>query len=575
MKIEDGKLLVVCSPSGASLACVPFVAFLAAACSSSDSGGTDASVDTDADTDTDTDTDTDAGADTDTDTDTDSDTDTETDSDTDTGADAGSDAGSEVCTISEPIYDWHTFYGSMNSDVSYSVAVDGNGNVVVVGNSSASWIGPGGESPLYVYPDDVYSNFFVLKLDQSGAYQWHAFFGTANYEMAYSVAVDGSNSIYIVGDSFNSWNGPGGESPLHAHAEGSASGTDVVDFFVLKLGSNGDYEWHTFYGPASGSSVAVDESNGVYVTGGSAAAWTGPGGESPLHPHVEEEYPSGDIFILKLDSDGEYQWHTFFGSSYSDFGNAVAVDDSGDTYVTGAAGDTWIGPEEESPLHAHSGVDNGDAFILKMDPSGVYEWHTFMGASYFSDMGRAIAVDSSCNVYLSGESDGTWVGPGGESPLHAHTEGEYNSVDIFVLKLNTSGEYQWHAFYGASGENYTDPGDDSAWLDIDCSGNVFVAGYSGGAWTGPGGEGPLQAFSGAQDAFLLGLDASGVYQWHTFYGSFTWDGGLSVTVDWNGDTYITGSAESTWTGPGGESPLHAHTGDADYLEDFFVLKLTQ
>ena len=63
------------------------------------------------------------------------------------------------------------------------------------------------------------------------------------------------------------------------------------------------------------------------------------------------------------------------------------------------------------------------------------------------DYGYGIAVDGSGNVYVTGYSDATWNGPAGQNPLHAYSG---RRCDIFVLKLNSSGAYQWHTFYGST-----------------------------------------------------------------------------------------------------------------------------
>ena len=82
--------------------------------------------------------------------------------------------------------------------------------------------------------------------------------------------------------------------------------------------------------------------------------------------------------MLKLNSSGAYQWHTFYGSRGYDGGSGIAVDGSGNVYVTGYSNATWNGPAGSSPLHAYSGDD--DIFVLKLNSSGAYQWHTFYGS---------------------------------------------------------------------------------------------------------------------------------------------------------------------------------------------------
>src|SRR4030042_1487257 len=73
-----------------------------------------------------------------------------------------------------------------------------------------------------------------------------------------------------------------------------------------------------------------------------------------------------------------YAWHTFYGSTSYDYGRSIALDGSGNVYVTGYSDATWNGPAGQSPLHAHSGPNsNDDIFVLKLDSSGDYQWHTF------------------------------------------------------------------------------------------------------------------------------------------------------------------------------------------------------
>jgi hypothetical protein len=448
----------------------------------------------------------------------------------------------------DPIYAWHTFYGASDWDVGYGITTDGSGNVYVTGSSYATWNGPAGQSPLHAHTG--YYDIFVLKLDSSGAYQWHTFYGagSSSWDAGYGIATDGSGNLYVTGASGGAWNGPGGQSPLHAHSG------EYSDIFVLKLNSSGSYQWHTFYYIYyyldNYSLIAKDGSGDLYVIGTSSEAWNGPGGQSPLHAHSGgDPRNSSDIFVMKLDSSGSYQWHTFYGASgYEDACLAIATDGSGNVYVTGSSYATWNGPAGQSPLHAHTGYY--DIFVLKLDSSGTYQWHTFYGSSG-NDQGLGIVTDGSGNVYVTG---------------NGYSMGDVNN--IFVLKLSSNGSEQWLKIYG-SNASFNDR-DTGYGITIDGRGNVYVTGESDATWNGPGGQSPLHAHSGGEESFVLKLNSSGSYQWHTFYGSSSNDMGLGIVTDGSGNVYVIGTSGGTWNGPAGQSPLHTYSGGMD----IFVLKLS-
>ncbi len=337
---------------------------------------------------------------------------------------------------------WNTFFGSSSIDAGNGIAVDSNGNVYVTGYSNATW----------GFPLNAYSggeDIFVLKLSSSGAVQWNTFFGSSNgTDAGEGIAVDSNGNVYVTGHSNGTWG-----FPLSAYSGG-------YDIFVLKLSSSGTYEWNTFFGSSSGSDVGkditVDGSGNVYVTGFSNGTWG-----FPLNA-----YSGGnDIFVLKLSVNGAYEWNSFFGSSNgNDVAEDIAVDGSGNLYVTGFSSASW-----GFPLNAYS--VGYDIFVLKLSSSGAVQWNSFFGSSNGNDVGEDIAVDGSGNLYVTGYSNGTWG-----FPLNAYS-GFY---DIFVLKLSGSGAVQWNTFLGSS--SGTDIGNGIA---IDSSGNIYVTGYSDGTWGSP------------------------------------------------------------------------------------------
>jgi hypothetical protein len=450
----------------------------------------------------------DSATDTDTDVDTDTDTDTDADGDSDTGTDTDTDTDGDSDTDSD---------------------TDTDTNVV----------------------DDKY--------------QWHTFYGSSDYDFGVSLAVDATGNIFATGFSENSWDGPDEQSPLNAF---SGTGSYDGEIFILKLDSSGSYQWHTFYGSYDrdwGNSLAMDGDGNLYVTGASENSWDGPDEQSPLNAFSGTGSYDGEIFILKLDSSGSYQWHTFFGGSDWDEGYSLAVEVTGNIFATGFSDNSWDGPEGQSPLNAFS--ESGDIFVLKLDSSGAYQWHAFYGSGA-EDTVNSLAVDATGNLYVIGVSENSWDGPGGQSPLNAFSGTGFYDVEIFILKLDSSGAYRWHTFYGCSSYDYGHS------LAVDVTGNTFVTGYSSNSWDGPVGQSPLNAHAGgSDDLFVLKLDPDGEYEWHAFYGAGSNnDVGYSLAVDGEGNLFMIGYSGDSWDGPGGQSPLNAFS--ADNGDDILVLKLT-
>lgn len=378
------------------------------------------------------------------------------------------------------------------------------------------------------------------------------------------------------------------------------------------------YQWHTFYGVAESlgqsRSVAVDSAGNVYIAGYANKTWG-----SPLHAYSGDY----DILVMKLNNQGKYLWHTYYGASHDssldgdDEGNSIAVDGSGNVYVTGYSDRNWLGADNTAPLNAHGG-DAEYMFVLKLNSSGAYQWHTF----YQPGRANALAVDGSSNVYITGyasatwgsplhTADGnlvvlklngsgayqwhtyygagasaadeagygiattpdgsavyvtgsapdTWQGDGDTDPKHDFSGGAGYSTDILALKLSSSGGYLWHTFYGAS-----ETDDFGYGVAVDSSGAPYMAGYSYASWGSP-----LHAYNDEGDIAALSLNSAGEYQWHTFYGSGGHDSGAAIAL--HGDNlYIAGGSADAWLGDANASPAHPHSGGS--MEDITVLKLS-
>jgi hypothetical protein len=127
-------------------------------------------------------------------------------------------------------YQWHTFYGTSDSDGSWNVTVDPLGFVYVSGSSETTWQGDGGVDPLHAHSEGSNADILVLKIGGNGAYQWHTFYGSIEQDEVIGAVIEHNGDILLEGDSYATWQGDGGAEPLHAHSGGSRS-----DIVVMKL----------------------------------------------------------------------------------------------------------------------------------------------------------------------------------------------------------------------------------------------------------------------------------------------------------------------------------------------------
>jgi len=349
---------------------------------------------------------------------------------------------------------WKKRYnGPLNyTDHAFAIAVDGSGNVYVTGNSQ----GPG-----------TGADYATIKYNSSGKRQWvRRYKGPGGGDYANAIAVDGSGNVYVTG-----------------YSEGS--GTDN-DYATIKYDTNGVRQWKRRYnGPGNGNdaayAIALDGSGNVYVTGKSTGSST-----------------SWDYMTIKYDSNGVRQWKRRYNGrgNYADVAHAIAVDGSGNVYVTGRS--------------TGSGTDY-DYATIKYDTNGVRQWvRRYKRPGNYADVAHAIAVDASGNVYVTGYSTGSGT-----------------DYDYATIKYNSSGKRQWK-------RRYNGPGNDDDYAEaiaLDGSGNVYVTGYSTGS-------------DAKYDYATIKYNSSGKRQWKRRYNGpkKSHDQASAIAVDGSGNVYVTGQS---------------------------------
>ncbi len=300
--------------------------------------------------------------------------------------------------------------------------------------------------------------------------------------------------------------------------DGIVVGSETCDDDSVCPGTCKRSSWTKVFGPGQAelpAALAVDNTGASLVTG-----YFSPDIDFGLGKLTSSG--SSDIYVAKIDANGNTVWARRFGGTEDDRPMALATDSAGNVFVTGV----FLGTVDfgGGPLLASG---SWDVYVLKLDTNGNHVWSKRFG-DYHQQEGHAIAVDATGNVLVAGMAWGAIDFGGG--PL---VSGE--SLAGFVAKLDSLGNHVWSKHIGTS-----DASDASA-VAFGPAGEVFVSGTCEG--TTDLGEGPVARF-GNRDGFLLALDASGQYRWSKKWGS-GYTQGRAVKVDAAGDIVVAGSA----TGP--------------------------
>ena len=353
---------------------------------------------------------------------------------------------------------------------------------------------------------------------------------------ASGVAVDGSGNVYTTGY-FTGTVGTVDFDPGAGDFNLTSAGRS--DIFVSKLDSAGNFVWVRQMGgtgSGQGNDVAVDGSGNVYTTGN----FSGTADFDPGAGVFNLTSGLSDILVSKLDSAGNFVWAKSVGGRNNvtflvAHGNGVAVDGSGNVYTTGFfEGTADFDPENVTAGDTLVSAGGSDIFVSKLDSAGNFVWAKQMGGGD-DDQGHGVAVDGSGNVYTTGHFRSTAdFDPGtGVFDLMRSRPEAGPSLDIFVSKLDSAGNFVWARHMGGTG---SDQGEDVA---VDDRGNVYTTGVF--HWTAdfhP--PGIFDLTRGDGEIFVSKLDSAGTFVWVRHMGGTSLDVGEDVAVDDRGNVYTTG-----------------------------------
>lgn len=378
---------------------------------------------------------------------------------------------------------------------------------------------------------------FLSTNSSAQSFQWAAGWGAGFDDAVTSVATDASGNVYALSVfsgtvDFNP--GPG------TYTIASKGANDIA---VSKLDPNGNLLWaKQLGGPGNdgAGALALDASGNVYSTG--FYIYTADFDPGTGTANLSSTGSSNEIFISKLDANGNYVWAKSIGGTGSDQGMGIHVDNTGNVYTTGFFNTTADFDPSSSATYTIASPGGNCIFVSKLNASGNFVWAKAMGGTggSFQNYGAAITTDALGNVFTTGSFIKTVDFDPGAGTYTLACNGGFDQ-DIFISKLDASGNFGWAASIG--GGTY----DNGFAIACDVLGDVYTTGIfanitdfdasATSSYTLDGGSG--------HDVFVTKYNNAGNFVWAKQIGSTSGERGNSIFIDANNTVYVGGDFGGT------------------------------
>lgn len=430
--------------------------------------------------------------------------------------------------------DWVSGFIPMTGVTVHASAIDAAGNIYTTGYFDGTVDFDPGVGTYNLTSAGSY-DIFIAKLDASGNLLWAKSMGSTNTDYGTGVALDASGNAYFTGYFLFTVDFDPGSGTFNMTSAGS-------DVFILKVDAAGNFIWAKKMGGSDTdgvSDIAVSASGNVYTTGNFRLTADFDPGSGTFNLTAAG---SADIFISKLDAAGNFVWAKKMGGTNpnGETGVALVVDAAENIYTTGFfEGTVDFDPGTGTTTLTSAG--QRDIFYSKLDVAGNFMWAKKIGGTG-GDEPYDLAIDASGNLHSTGSYDGT-VGVDFDPGTGTVNMISAGSWDIYVNKLDASGNYVWAKSMGG-----TDSNERGFSVAVDASGNVYTTGAFWGTADFDPGTGVSNLVSGGySDIFISKLDASGNYIWAHSFGaaSLLFDEGRSINISPSGSIYTAGKFQGT------------------------------
>ncbi len=376
---------------------------------------------------------------------------------------------------------FNTYFGGNGSDTGNAIAVDTGGNCYVAGATTSTNFPT--RNPIQA-SNRGGLDMFIAKFNSLGTnIVYSTYLGGQFGDVARGIAVDGAGNAWVAGGTFSN------DFPVASAFQPTNRG--LGDAFIARINSAGSaLNYSSFLGGGNtdeAADVAIDTAGNAYVVGNTSS--TDFNTKNPLQANNRGQQ---DVFITKVSPEGSaLVYSTYLGGQRADLGNAIAVDQANNVYITGSTASNNF--PLQSPLQATYGGADVDAFVTKMNSTGsALVYSTYLGGS-LNEVGNALAVDALGNAYVTGLTSSTNFPT--RNPIQQENRG---GNEVFISKLNQQGSaFIYSTYLGGSGS------DQGSGVAVDAAGTAYVT----GATASPNFniQFPLLAYGGGTDVFVAKL----------------------------------------------------------------------
>ena len=454
--------------------------------------------------------------------------------------------------------EWVNQIGSNGSDHAGSITTDENGNIYVTGYFRETVDFDPGPATLNLTSNGD-ADIFIQKLDPDGNLNWvKQMVGTdAGYPK--QIITDEIGNVYTIGNFFGTVDFDPGIGVMNLTSIGVSN--DIANVFVQKLDTNGDLIWVKQFGGIifnEGQSITIDTAENVYTTGHFE-------GTVDFDPGVGitnfTSFGDTDIFVQKLDVNGDFLWAKQIGGANLDYGTSITIDNNIDNiYTVGYFEGTVDFEPGTNPTYLTSN-GNADIFIQKLNTNGELIWLKQIGGLDY-DYCHMIVNDGNGNICLTGNFGNTVDFDPNTGTTNLSSNGYQ---DVFIQKLDDDGNLLWVKQIGGIGYEF------GGSIATDLVGSVYSTGsFRKTVDFDPGKETTNIPSIGSRDVFIQKLDSNGNFNWAMQVGGANNDIGISLVTDVEGNVYHTGNfQEEASFNPGSGSENLTSEGSFD----IFVQKI--